>query len=83
VPGQDSGLHGENALPIFLVLFSMVGNHGQNLFIVRAAEKSISRDHRRTVLGVNNDRSVAGNMSGSNQALKTMRQGVLLDPPEL
>ena len=55
MPRQDSGLHGKNALPICLVLFSVVGNHGQDFFIVRAAEQSVSRDHRALAVALDND----------------------------
>ena len=34
MPGEDSGLHGKYARPVLLELLSVVGNHGQNPFIV-------------------------------------------------
>src|SRR5208337_1192148 len=81
--GEDSGPHGKYACPVLLELPSAVGNHGQNLFIMLAAEQGVSGDHRTLLSPVDNDGGVPGNVTRGEETLQITRQGMFLNPPEL
>jgi hypothetical protein len=81
--GEDSGSHGKYARPVLLKLPAAVGDHGQNLFIMLAAEQGVSGDHRALLSAVDNDGSVPGNVTRGEKALQVTRQGMPFNPPEL
>ena len=83
MPGQDSSSHGEYARPVLLELLPVVGDHRQNLFIVLAAEQGVASDHGALLSFLDNDGSMAGDVSGGEKALQVLRQRMLFNPPEL